>query len=209
MHRCDACDVGRAPDTEPRLAHCRMHVVLAVRGGLFIILALAVLASSCGGYVLSPYGSDVSVSRKEDGTARRRMRRHRGVDLGRLSIGDSVLASAKGVVTRVEESSVSGIMVELRHAGGCRTRYVHLGASFVRRGQTLGRGDVLGSVSLFPGSGGVVHVHLELHCPPELGGAEYGVLKGTMDPMLRMVGCFVSGRSYTDNPIELTMPFRC
>ena len=52
-------------------------------------------------------------------------RLHHGVDIG-AATETPVLAAAPGVVTRIDVGATAGLFVEVRHAGGWRTRYLHL-----------------------------------------------------------------------------------
>lgn len=171
-----------------------------------LYLAIAVSCSP----VLSPYGSRVGNARGRGDYVRFRPSPHRGVDFGKMSIGDGVVASAPGIVTGVTFTADAGWRVWIDHPGhDCRTKYAHLGKVGVAVGQRVTRGQRLGSVALFRRSGGVVHVHMELHCTVEAGGALDGPLKGTRDPMSLMSGCFDPSRSYDDLSLRLTYPIDC
>jgi len=52
-------------------------------------------------------------------------RLHHGVDIG-APTETPVRATAPGVVTRIDVGATAGLFVEVRHAGGWRTRYLHL-----------------------------------------------------------------------------------
>jgi biotin carboxyl carrier protein len=86
------------------------------------------------------------------------------VDFNRANdSGDTVVASAAGTVTRVRnEGNVSyGRWVEVRHGNGFTTRYAHLSTQSVSVGQTVSRGQKLGTVGSTGGSTGP-HLHFEL-----------------------------------------------
>lgn len=96
---------------------------------------------------------------------------HGGVDMIAPQ-GDPVLASADGVVSRVEHSHKGeGNVVEITHKGGYVTRYCHLGDIAVSQGQTVRRGRRIADVGI-SGNSLVPHLH-------------YEVLRGgrTMDPV--------------------------
>lgn len=78
-------------------------------------------------------------------------------------IGDTVVAAAAGKVTRVDnEGNVSyGRWVEIDHGGGYRTRYAHLNAQSVSVGQSVSRGQKIGTVGSTGGSTGP-HLHFEV-----------------------------------------------
>lgn len=86
------------------------------------------------------------------------------VDFNRTDdIGDPVVAAAAGKVSRVDnEGNVSyGRWVEVDHGGGYRTRYAHLNSQSVSVGQSVSRGQKLGTVGSTGGSSGP-HLHYEL-----------------------------------------------
>lgn len=87
----------------------------------------------------------------------------RSVDFNRSNdLGDTVVASAGGTVTRVgNEGNVSyGRWVEIAHSGGWRTRYAHLSTQTVSVGQNVARGQKIGTVGSTGGSTGP-HLHYE------------------------------------------------
>jgi hypothetical protein len=87
----------------------------------------------------------------------------RAVDFNRPNdLGDLVLASAPGVVTRVENlgNRSYGRWVMVEHGGGHLSLYAHLRATWVRVGQRVDQGAVLGVVGSTGGSTGP-HLHFE------------------------------------------------
>ncbi len=78
-------------------------------------------------------------------------------------LGDTVVAAAGGKVTRVDnEGSVSyGRWVEIDHGNGYRTRYAHLSTQAVSVGQSVSRGQKVGTVGSTGGSTGP-HLHFEV-----------------------------------------------
>lgn len=88
----------------------------------------------------------------------------RSIDFNRANdIGDVVVASAAGRVTRVENlGNVSyGRWIEIDHGNGYRTRYAHLRTQDVRVGQQVRQGQRIGTVGDTGGSSGP-HLHFEL-----------------------------------------------
>ncbi|GAB4196316.1 MAG: hypothetical protein OHK0013_03390 [Sandaracinaceae bacterium] len=86
------------------------------------------------------------------------------VDFNRANdIGDEVVASASGVVTRVENLGARsyGRWIEIDHGGGWRTRYAHLDSQAVRVGQRVAQGQRIGAVGNTGGSSGP-HLHFEV-----------------------------------------------
>jgi murein DD-endopeptidase MepM/ murein hydrolase activator NlpD len=108
--------------------------------------------------ISSPFGP------RAEGTAGpRASRNHRGMDMP-APAGAWVVAAAAGQVVAIRRQGAAGLTVELRHAGGVTTRYVHLGtvapslASGRRRvaqGERLGR---IGRTGITYGT----HLHFEL-----------------------------------------------
>jgi hypothetical protein len=85
------------------------------------------------------------------------------VDFNRLNdFGDTVVAAAAGTVTRVENlGNVSyGRWIEISHGNGYTTRYAHLSAQLVSKGQHVAQGQTIGRVGSTGGSTGP-HLHFE------------------------------------------------
>lgn len=86
------------------------------------------------------------------------------VDFNRADdIGDAVVASAGGTVSRVDnEGNASyGRWIEINHGGGYTTRYAHLNSQVVNSGQQVAKGQKIGTVGSTGGSSGP-HLHFEL-----------------------------------------------
>lgn len=89
----------------------------------------------------------------------RRVLPHRGVDLA-APHGAPVRAAADGVVLYVVRHREYGLVVDVAHGERFITRYAHLSAADVERGDTIPRGEVIGRV----GSSGLStgpHLHYE------------------------------------------------
>ena len=85
---------------------------------------------------------------------------HEGIDIV-ADVGATVLAAARGRVSRIFENGGYGLMVVINHGRGLQTRYGHLSRADVRVGQTVERGDKIAEV----GESGVVtgpHLHYEV-----------------------------------------------
>lgn len=85
------------------------------------------------------------------------------VDFNRADdLGDTVVASAAGTVTRVanEGNTSYGRWIEIRHGNGFTTRYAHLSTQSVNVGQVVARGQKIGTVGSTGGSTGP-HLHYE------------------------------------------------
>ncbi len=86
------------------------------------------------------------------------------VDFNRSDdIGDAVLASAGGKITRVanEGNTSYGRWVEIDHGNGYRSRYAHLNSQTVAVGQSVSKGQKIGTVGSTGGSSGP-HLHYEV-----------------------------------------------
>ncbi len=117
---------------------------VVVRVGLLVACVGGFVACSYRSQVLSPYGSRVGVRRAESGAALGRRAPHRGVDLGKMSLGDPVLAAAPGIVLSVTTRRNAGTEVVIVHDGlddgFYATSYLHLATSVVAPGEVVARG---------------------------------------------------------------------
>lgn len=91
-----------------------------------------------------------------------RWRRHAGLDLA-VPVGTPVRTTAAGWVARVRTDAKGyGLYVDVEHpVSGYRTRYAHLSDAYVRDGQAVLRGMVLGR-SGASGNATGAHVHYEV-----------------------------------------------
>lgn len=89
-----------------------------------------------------------------------RGRMHSGTDLG-APTGTPVLAAYAGEVSMADWSGGYGLMVVLRHLEGTQeSRYAHLSEVFVKAGQSVQKGEVIGRVGSTGLSTGP-HLHFE------------------------------------------------
>ena len=102
--------------------------------------------SSGFGYRLSPF-----TGRKEF---------HSGLDIAHRT-GTKVLATARGTVTYAKEKMFLGKLVVIDHGYGMVTKYGHLNKIFVKPGDEVKRGDVIGLLGSSGRSTGP-HVHYEV-----------------------------------------------
>lgn len=99
------------------------------------------------GTVSSPYGP-------------RWGRLHGGLDVA-AAVGTPVFAARAGRVVTAAQTGGFGLLVELDHGDGWRSRYGHLSAVSVQTGQQLQVGAVLGSVGQTGNATGP-HLHFEI-----------------------------------------------
>lgn len=85
---------------------------------------------------------------------------HRGVDFAALS-GSPVRSTANGVVSFAGRQGAYGLMVEVDHGNGLRTRYAHCSKILVKPGQRVARGAVIARVGS-TGKSTSSHVHYEV-----------------------------------------------
>ena len=103
-----------------------------------------------------------------------RMTMHRGIDVA-ASIGTPVVSPADGSVVKVEEQKGYGLVVMIDHGFGMMTKYAHLADAAVRAGDTLRRGDRVGSVGMSGRSTGP-HLHYEVLVDGVAADPEYFIL---------------------------------
>lgn len=70
---------------------------------------------------------------------------HPGVDIA-APLGSPVVATARGVVAEVDTDEVLGLFVRVKHPSGYETVYGHLQRSYVKPGQKVLAGDLVGAV---------------------------------------------------------------
>jgi murein DD-endopeptidase MepM/ murein hydrolase activator NlpD len=98
---------------------------------------------------------------------------HKGVDIS-APYGTGVRATADGIVVHASMESGYGRLVVLDHGNGLHTYYAHLSKFYIRSGQEIRRGDLVGAVG---SSGRATSAHL--HYEVRVGGAPmnpYGYL---------------------------------
>lgn len=87
-------------------------------------------------------------------------KRHYGIDL--VSKKEAmIIATASGVVTRLENHPIWGIRLEIEHGNGFRTVYSHLGSAFIKKGNKVKKGEQIGKMGMSGLSTGV-HLHYEV-----------------------------------------------
>lgn len=85
---------------------------------------------------------------------------HKGVDLA-SNKGNKIKTMAKGKVIRSGQSSGYGILVEIDHGNGFKTRYAHLNRAYVKKGDYVEQGATIAEVGSSGRSTGP-HLHYEV-----------------------------------------------
>ena len=107
-----------------------------------------------GGYLNSSFGY-----RQDPIDAVRRF--HQGQDFS-VPTGTPIFAPADGVVKRAYYIGGFGNHIKLDHSSGYSTTFAHLSKIFVRHGQKIKRGDIIGE-SGNTGRSTAPHLHYEVH----------------------------------------------
>jgi len=87
---------------------------------------------------------------------------HKGIDVSTYRAGDPVVATADGKVVAVAFDVGLGYYIVIEHEHGFMTRYAHMKAQKVQKGQMVQQGQVIG----FVGNTGIStgpHLHYEIH----------------------------------------------
>ncbi|MAI02478.1 MAG: hypothetical protein CMP40_01450 [Rickettsiales bacterium] len=117
------------------------------------LLSLPLAAPIENYYITSGYGY-----RKDPYTKRKAF--HKGIDLG-AAWGSSILSTAAGKVSFVGNYGSYGKSVFIDHGHGIHTRYAHLSKIFVKKGESVDLGDVIGKIGNTGRSTGK-HLHYEI-----------------------------------------------
>jgi len=91
---------------------------------------------------------------------------HKGIDLSTYRSGDPVLASADGKVVAIGYDIGNGNTITIEHKHGFLTRYCHLKAFAVSKGQKVQQSQTIGYVGNTGFSTGP-HLHYEVHIATE------------------------------------------
>lgn len=85
---------------------------------------------------------------------------HSGIDIS-ASMGTPVLASASGRVVEVGRNHLNGLYIRIRHINNICTIYAHLSRVFVKRGDYVKKGEIIGLVGSTGRATGE-HLHFEI-----------------------------------------------
>lgn len=135
-------------------------LLLAILIGMAGLTARAGKAQSCR-FPLESSGwrvSDAYGWREDPFTGQKTF--HRGIDLA-CGEGTPVLAVMDGVVSQARMSTSYGNVLRLCHENGQETVYAHLQYLFVRPGEVVDAGQIIGTVGQTGRATGV-HLHFEL-----------------------------------------------
>ena len=88
-------------------------------------------------------------------------RPHEGIDVS-APMGAPIVAPAAGIVTRVGRETGYGLILEIDHGDGIRTKFAHCSRISVREGQRVRRGEEIANVGNSGLSTGP-HLHYEIH----------------------------------------------
>ncbi len=91
----------------------------------------------------------------------RLIRPHNGTDFA-APIGTPVLSTGDGVVIEVKKHAYAGLYIKIKHGQKYKTRYLHLKKAYVRKGQSVSRGQKI-ALSGNSGRSTGAHLHYELH----------------------------------------------
>jgi len=87
-------------------------------------------------------------------------RKHQGYDIYVDKV--NVLAAAAGTVLTISKGNRSGLYIKLRHSHDIDTLYVHLAQSFVKEGQQVNQGTVIGRIEGAAGNAVSAQLHFEI-----------------------------------------------
>ena len=93
-------------------------------------------------------------------------RHHSGIDIAN-HVGTSIFAARRGEVVFVDYLGAYGLMVEIKHPDGYKTRYAHCNEALVRVGETVSRGDLIARMGNTGRSTGP-HLHFEIRSPENI-----------------------------------------
>lgn len=89
-----------------------------------------------------------------------KQRKHLGYDI--YADKTNVLAAAQGTVLTVSKGSRAGLYIKLRHPQDIDTVYVHLAQSFVKEGQQVNSGTIIGRIDGPSGNAVSPQLHFEI-----------------------------------------------
>lgn len=138
---------------------------------------------------------------------------HEGIDIW-AKLGTPVIAAAPGRVSASFYEPGHGNTVIVEHGRDTngqkvRTVYKHLKTRTASKGETIARGEQVGTMGATGALAMLVHLHFEVRR------ARTGNYYTPYDPMLfwvqgpGRVTCFEAGKTYADTPFQITYPVPC
>ena len=87
---------------------------------------------------------------------------HTGVDIAGCGHGSNIYASAAGQVVKVKRGNTGyGYHIIINHGDGIQTLYAHMSNIYVKQGQYVNQGDIVGAMGSTGNSTGT-HLHFEI-----------------------------------------------
>ena len=87
---------------------------------------------------------------------------HTGTDIAGCGYGSNIYASAAGTVVKVKWGNTGyGYYVIINHGDGIQTLYAHMSNIYVKQGQYVNQGDIIGAMGSTGNSTGT-HLHFEI-----------------------------------------------
>jgi murein DD-endopeptidase MepM/ murein hydrolase activator NlpD len=206
---------------------------------IFCLMA-AIILSGCVGLIIPPYGfvaSDSQKVRKEDRDCiipknapsisqgynpqfaetekEKSILGHHGIDIIEKK-GTPVIACADGVVIRSSYGPFYGNQIIIDHGkipGGLfiRSKYLHFSKRLVNEGNTIVRGQQIGTMGRTGLLGGFSHLHYEIQVSDQLDPSHFH----STNPHrfwadgVGIVTCFDKHRHWQDRPFRTTYPVPC
>jgi len=93
-------------------------------------------------------------------------RHHSGIDIAN-HVGTAIQASRHGEVVFADYLGAYGLMIEIQHPDGYKTRYAHCNEILVRVGESVSRGDLIARMGNTGRSTGP-HLHFEVRSPENI-----------------------------------------
>ena len=93
-------------------------------------------------------------------------RHHAGIDIAN-HVGTAIQASRRGKVVFADYLGAYGLMVEIQHPDGYKTRYAHCNEIIVQVGESVSQGDLIARMGNTGRSTGP-HLHFEIRSPQNI-----------------------------------------
>ncbi|MBN1327304.1 MAG: M23 family metallopeptidase [Candidatus Cloacimonetes bacterium] len=92
--------------------------------------------------------------------SQRYSQKHQGIDFA-APLGTEVISTAAGIVTSVYEDKYFGLVIEIDHLNGFKSRYAHLAKVLLSTKDFLKKGEAIGLVG-DTGNSTAAHLHFEI-----------------------------------------------